>query len=71
MVILQFNKLIRNKWVWGAFAVVISAAFCLDGLFTPDRGESNASGEAGLLDGKSVKASEFAEVVDEIGRAHV
>ena len=66
MVILQFNKLIRNKWVWGAFTVVISAAFCLDGLFTPDRGESNASGEAGLLDGKSVKASEFAEVVDGI-----
>jgi len=27
MVILQFNKLIRNKWVWGAFAIVVSFAF--------------------------------------------
>lgn len=27
MVIHHFNKLIRNKWVWGAFAIVISLAF--------------------------------------------
>jgi len=27
MVILQFNKLIRNKWVWGVFAVLVSIAF--------------------------------------------
>lgn len=27
MVILQFNKLIRNKWIWGAFALVVSLAF--------------------------------------------
>ncbi len=27
MVILQFNKLIRNKWVWGVFAIVVSLAF--------------------------------------------
>ena len=30
MVIHQFNKLIRNKWVWGVFAVAISAFFALD-----------------------------------------
>ncbi len=33
MVILQFNKLIRNKWVWGVFAIIVSAAFCLDDFF--------------------------------------
>ena len=27
MVILQFNKLIRNQWVWGVFAVIVSLAF--------------------------------------------
>ena len=27
MVILQFNKLIRNKWVWGVFAILVSLAF--------------------------------------------
>ena len=27
MVIHQFNRLIKNKWVWGAFAVVICAFF--------------------------------------------
>lgn len=66
MVILQFNKLIRNKWVWGAFAVVISAAFCFDGLFTPDRGETASAGEAGSLAGKPVKAVEFSAVADDI-----
>ncbi len=66
MVILQFNKLIRNKWVWGAFAVVISAAFCFDGLFTPDRGDASSLGEAGSLAGKSVKAAEFSSVADDI-----
>ena len=41
MVILQFNKLIRNKWVWGVFAVTVCAAFCFDDLFrsSGDRGE--------------------------------
>lgn len=66
MVILQFNKLIRNKWVWGAFAVVISAAFCFDGLFTSDRGEAATTGDAGLLADKPVKSSEFSAVVDDI-----
>lgn len=42
MVILQFNKLIRNKWIWGAFAVVISAAFCADGCFRDTKAEVDA-----------------------------
>lgn len=62
MVILQFNKLIRNKWVWGAFAVVVSAAFCFDDLFTTRRNEERNIGEAGLLDGEVVTTREFDEV---------
>ena len=30
MVIHQFNKLIRNKWLWGAFAVIVGGAFAFD-----------------------------------------
>ena len=49
MVILQFNKLIRNKWVWGAFAVVVSAAFCFDDLFTSRSSDDPVSSDAGTL----------------------
>ena len=66
MVILQFNKLIRNKWVWGAFAVVISAAFCFDDLFTTREREERSGGTAGSLAGEAVKASDFATVADDI-----
>ena len=66
MVILQFNKLIRNKWVWGAFAVVISAAFCFDDLFTTREREVRSGGTAGSLAGEAVKATDFATVADDI-----
>ena len=66
MVILQFNKLIRNKWVWGAFAVVISAAFCFDDLFTTREREERSGGTAGSIAGEAVKASDFATVADDI-----
>ena len=66
MVIHQFNKLIRNKWVWGVFAVVVSAAFCFDDLFTgKDSGDGPSRG-AGTLAGDEVNASEFASVAEDV-----
>ena len=62
MVILQFNKLIRNKWVWGAFAIVISAAFCFDDLFTKDSREERKAENAGTLAGEVVDSSLFADI---------
>lgn len=59
MVILQFNKLIRNKWVWGAFAVVVSAAFCFDDLFTSRSSDGPVSNDAGSLGGQGVSVKEF------------
>lgn len=59
MVILQFNKLIRNKWVWGAFAVVVSAAFCFDDLFTSRSSDGPVSSEAGNLGGEGVSVEVF------------
>ena len=66
MVIQQFNKLIRNKWVWGVFAVAVSAAFCFDDLFTTREREERSVGDAGTLAGESVSAKEFLAIAEEI-----
>ena len=66
MVIHQFNKLIRNKWVWGAFAIVVSAAFCFDDLFTSREREERAQGTSGTLGGESVNASEFNAIAEDV-----
>ena len=69
MVIHQFNKLIRNKWIWGAFAIAISAFFAFDFLVA-DLGRSSADDRAlsgaGTLAGKAVDARLFSDLVEEI-----
>ncbi len=64
MVIQQFNKLIRNKWVWGAFAIIVSAAFCFDDLFSTRSNEARAIGEAGKLGNDEVSAADFTDCVN-------
>ena len=69
MVIHQFNKLIRNKWIWGAFAVAISAFFAFDFLvadLTDRPSDGNGGGEAGLLAGEKVDGKTFAALAEEI-----
>ncbi len=66
MVIQKFNKRIRNKWVWGAFAVVVSAAFCFDDLFTTREREERAVGDAGLLAGEAVDAKEYLSIAEDV-----
>ena len=60
MVILQFNKLIRNKWLWGVFAIIVGGAFAfdflVDDLLRDGKRESNGSG-VGTLGGKQVSSS--------------
>ena len=65
MVIHQFNRLIKNKWVWGVFAIAISVFFAFDFLFVGGGNEGRASGTAGKLGGKDVSANEFMQLVDE------
>lgn len=65
MVILQFNKLIRNKWVWGVFAILVSAFFCFDDAILRDR-EEREVGSVGTLAGKSVSADLFNEVAGDL-----
>ena len=68
MVIHQFNKLIRNKWVWGVFAVAISAFFAFDFLVADlNRNEpTKSSGAAGSLGGEAVDAALFSDLAEEI-----
>ena len=70
MVIHQFNKLIRNKWIWGAFAVAISAFFAfdflVDDLMGRSSGDPSAAGSAGTLAGEVVDAKAFQAIADEI-----
>ena len=69
MVIHQFNKLIRNKWIWGAFAIAISAFFAFDFLVADlGRSEPSAGGSsaAGTLGGEKVNAQVFTDIAEEI-----
>lgn len=65
MVILQFNKLIRNKWVWGVFALVISAAFCFEDLFSVRDDAQTDNRGAGTLSGEEVDAKVFLDIAEE------
>ncbi len=66
MVIHQFNRLIKNKWVWGVFAIAISVFFAFDFLFTGGDDEGRASGSAGRLGDRNVTLSEFRALVDDV-----
>ena len=69
MVIHQFNKLIRNKWVWGVFAIAISAFFAFDFLVADlNRSEPASAGSsaAGTLSGEKVDAQVFSDIAEEI-----
>jgi len=67
MVILQFNKLIRNKFIWGAFAVAISAFFAFDFLLDDIRGgDEPSTAGAGTLGGETVDAKEYSAIAEEI-----
>ena len=59
MVIHQFNKLIRNKWVWSAFVIIVSLAFCFDGLFSTREEPKQTSTGLGTLDGEEISARQF------------
>ena len=68
MVIHQFNKLIRNKWVWGVFAVAISLFFAFDFLVADisRSSEPESRSAAGTLGGEAVDAKAFAAIAEDI-----
>ena len=70
MVILQFNKLIRNKWIWGVFAIIVGGAFAfdflVDDLLRDDKGDRGDATSVGTLGGKSVGYSLFHDITEEL-----
>ena len=69
MVILQFNKLIRNKWIWGVFAIIVGGAFAFDFLVDDllrDGRDGRSDASAGTLGGKPVPSAEFHAIAEEI-----
>lgn len=65
MVIQKFNRLIRNKWIWGVFVFAISAFFAFDFLFY-DRGSDNVIKGVGIIGEKEVQGPEFQSQVEDI-----
>ncbi len=66
MVILQFNKFIRNKWAWGAVAVLFCVMFVGSDIVANLAGGGGTVTGAGKLGGEDVESAEFgAFVADE------
>jgi len=61
VVIHHFNRIIKNKWVWGVFAVLISMFFAFDFIFDGRR-DTRGSDGAGKLGGETVPTAKFDEV---------
>ena len=66
MVIHHFNRIIRNKWIWGVFAVAISVFFAFDFLFTGREADPRSSGSAGMLGDREVSSKEFLALSDDV-----
>lgn len=60
MFIIKFNKMIHNKWVWGAFATVVVIAFAFSDIVSDRRARRDTErGGVGRLNGEDVSYREF------------
>lgn len=57
MFIYHFNRLIRNRWLWGFFAIIIVFAFVVQDMITSKA--DRTSGGAGTLGGKEINQEKF------------
>lgn len=58
VLIAKFNKLIRNKIVWGVFALIVCLAFVFEGLFGRN-GNERSSNVAGVLFEEEISSRDF------------
>lgn len=65
MVIQKFNRIIRNKWIWGAFAFAISGFFAFDFLLTGGEVRENAA-VAGELNGEEIPVARFSRFAEDV-----
>lgn len=63
MFIIKFNNMVRNKWLWGAFAVLVAVAFGASDIWSSASRSSGQSERIGLLGGKSVSPARFDTLV--------
>ncbi len=59
MFIYHFNRLIRNRFVWGFFAVIISIAFASAGLSSCEKGSGESNRYAGRINRTKIPVAEF------------
>ncbi len=57
MFIIKFNNMIRNKWIWGAFAIVVAVAFVGSDMSCGRK--NNRGPEAGTLNGESISREDY------------
>lgn len=59
MFIIKFNRMIRNKWLWGAFATVVVIAFAGSDLISARHGSAEGRDSAGTLNGEPVSFRDY------------
>ncbi len=65
MFIYHFNRMIRNRWLWGFFAIIIVFAFVVQDMLTPKGGKGEQA-DAGTLGGKKVKWESFRSMAQSV-----
>ena len=63
MFIIKFNNMVRNKWLWGAFALLVAVAFGASDIWSSASRGAGERERIGLLNGKGVDAARFDAVV--------
>ena len=63
MFIIKFNNMVRNKWLWGAFALLVAIAFGASDIWSSASRNSGENVSIGLLAGKNVDPVRFDSIV--------
>ena len=63
MFIIKFNNMVRNKWLWGAFALLVAVAFGASDIWSSASRSSGERVSIGLLAGRNVDPVRFDSVV--------
>lgn len=62
MFIIKFNNMVKNKWVWAAFAIVVAVAFGASDIFYSAKQGRGDRTQYGLLDGQPIDPIRYTAV---------
>jgi hypothetical protein len=54
MFIIKFNNMVKNKWIWAAFAIIVAVAFGASDMFSAASRRDGREGRLGSLGGKAL-----------------